>query len=110
MKAAYMKSVPLLLLGLFLSACRTLPVVPHAISCDVNTELLASNCAVPKPIPSDATYATLIDTMLADRKALNDCSITANALRDVIRRCNRATAEYNRKIDALNKSNQDSAN
>jgi predicted DNA-binding protein YlxM (UPF0122 family) len=40
--------------------------------------------------------------MQADRKALRDCSISADALRDAIKRCNQTTNEYNKKIDALN--------
>ncbi len=94
-----------MLVSLYIAGCKTLPLVPHAINCDVNAELLASKCATPKPISNDITYATMVDTMQADRKALRDCSITADALRDAIKLCNQATAEYNLKIDAINKNN-----
>lgn len=105
MKIPHIKFAPLLLVSLYIIGCKTLPLVPHAINCDVNAELLASKCATPKPITNDTTYAMLVDTMQADRKALRDCGITVDALRDAIRRCNQATAEYNQKIDAINKTN-----
>lgn len=88
--------------SLLLGGCQTLPVVPHAVGCDVNAELLAAKCAAPKPVTNDATYATLVDTMQADRKALRECGITADALHDAIARCKQTTDEYNKKIDALN--------
>jgi hypothetical protein len=96
------KLTPVLAGCLILGGCQTLPVVPHAINCDVNAELLAGKCAAPKPVPDTTTYATLVDTMQADRKSLRECSIEADTLRETIRRCNQATVEYNRKIDALN--------
>ncbi len=102
MNAARLKLTPILLGSLFLAGCKTLTVVPHAVSCDVNAELLAGKCAEPRPITNDTTYAALIDTMQADRKALRECSIAADALRDAIKRCNQATDEYNKKIDSLN--------
>ena len=105
MKIIQPKLFLLLLVSLYIAGCKTLPLVPHAVNCDVNAELLASKCAPPKPISNDISYATLVDTMQADRKALRDCNITTNALRDAIRRCNRATAEYNQKIDAINSAN-----
>lgn len=98
-----MKSPYLTLAGsLLLAGCQTLPVVPHAIGCDVSAELLAGKCAAPRQITNDATYATLVDTMQADRNALRDCSIAAETLRETIKHCNQATDEYNKKIDALN--------
>jgi hypothetical protein len=87
---------------LFIAGCQTLPVVPHAINCDVSAEMLASKCAKPVPITNDATYATLVDAMQADRKALQECGITGDAIRGALIRCNRATDEYNKKIDAIN--------
>jgi hypothetical protein len=102
MKFIYLKLFPVLLGSLFMAGCKTLPVATHAIGCDVNAELLASKCAAPKQITNDATYATLVDTMQADRKALLECSNTTDALRDALQRCNQATEEYDKKIDALN--------
>jgi hypothetical protein len=102
MKAARLKFAPILLGSLFLAGCKTLTVVPHAVSCDVNAELLAGKCAEPRTITNDTTYAALVDTMQADRRALRECSIAADALRDAIKRCNQATDEYNKKIDSLN--------
>jgi hypothetical protein len=85
-----------------MTACTTVPVVPHAVKCDVSAELLASGCAAPTPIAGDSTYAGLVDAMQADRKALRECGITVETLRNAITRCNLATGEYNKKIDALN--------
>jgi len=104
MKAARLKLTPILLGSLFIAGCKTLTVVPHAVSCDVNTELLAGKCAEPRTITNDTTYAALVDTMQADRRALRECSIAADALRDAIKRCNQATDEYNKKIDAINRT------
>jgi len=102
MKAAKLKLAPILLGSLFIAGCKTLTVVPHAVNCEVSKELLAGKCAEPRPIANDTTYAALVDTMQADRKALRECSITADTLRDAIKRCNQATDEYNKKIDAIN--------
>lgn len=102
MKVAKLKLAPILLGSLFLAGCKTLTVVPHAVSCEVSKELLTGKCAEPRPITNDTTYAALVDTMQADRKALRECIIAADALRDAIKRCNQATDEYNRKIDAIN--------
>jgi hypothetical protein len=102
MKAARLRLTPILLGSLFLAGCKTLTVVPHAVSCEVSKELLAGKCAEPRPIANDTTYAALVDTMQADRKALRECGIAADALRDAIKRCNQATDEYNKKVDALN--------
>ena len=102
MQALCFKLTPILLGSLFIAGCQTLPVVPHAINCDVNAELLASKCATPRQITNDTTYAALVDTMQAERKALRECSITADTLREAIKRCNQATDEYNKKIDTLN--------
>jgi hypothetical protein len=70
MKAIKLKLAPILLGSLFLAGCRTLTVVPHALGCDVSKELLSGKCAEPRPITNDTTYAALIDTMQADRRAL----------------------------------------
>jgi hypothetical protein len=101
MKALYFALLPF---GLFISGCQTLPVASHAIKCDVSAELLAAKCATPLQITNDTTYAKLVDTMQADRKALQECGATADALRDALKRCNQATDEYNKKIDAANSS------
>ena len=92
-----------MVLGILLIAgCRTLPVVPHAIKCEVSDQLLAGKCAAPKPVSIDTTYAKLVETMQADRKSLQECGLAADALREAIKRCNEATDEYNKKIDAIN--------
>lgn len=105
MKITRIKLASLLLPTLYITGCNTFPMVPKAINCNVNAELLASKCAAPQPISNNMTYATLVDTMQADRKALRDCSSTNDALRDAIKRCNQAMTEYNRKIDTINKNN-----
>ena len=102
MKVLCLRLTPILLGCLFIGGCKTLTVVPHAVNCDVSAELLAGKCAAPQPITNDTTYAALVDTMQADRKALRECGITADTLRDTIKRCNQATAEYNKKLDAIN--------
>ena len=102
MKGICSKFAPFLLSCLFFAGCQTLPVVPHAINCDVSAEMLASKCAKPVPIINDTTYSTLVDAMQADRKALQECGIKADAIRGALIRCNRATDEYNKKIDAIN--------
>ena len=102
MDALCSKSALILLGGLCIAGCKTITVVPHALKCEVNAELLAGKCADPKQIANDATYAALVDTMQADRKALQECGVEADALRAAITRCNQATDEYNKKIDAIN--------
>lgn len=102
MKALCKKLAPIMLGALFIAGCKTVPVVPHAFNCDVPAELLASKCAEPKAIPNDATYAALVDAIQADRKALRECGVTVDTLQDAIKRCNQATTEYNKKIDAIN--------
>jgi hypothetical protein len=103
MTPQHLKTISILTGSLFVAGCQTpLPVIPHAINCEVNAELLDGKCAAPKPVPNTSTYSSLVDTMQADRKSLRDCSIAADALRDAIRRCNQATDEYNKKIDVLN--------
>jgi hypothetical protein len=104
MKAIRISLAPTLACSLFLAGCQTLPVIPHAVNCDVSAELITGKCATPRPITNDTTYATLVDTMQADRKALRECSIAADALRDAIKHCNQATDEYNKTIDTLNRA------
>jgi hypothetical protein len=104
MNARHFKLLAMLLGSLFVAACNTVPVAPRAFNCEVSTELLNRKCATPKPISNDATYAELVDTMEADRKALLECGITADTLRNAIKRCNRAANEYNKKIETQNKS------
>jgi hypothetical protein len=102
MKSLNLKLAPILLITLFIAGCKTLPVASHAVNCDASAELLASKCATPRQITNDTTYATLVDTMQADRKALRECGIAADALRETLKHCNQATDEYNKKIDAIN--------
>lgn len=104
MNARCIKFAPVLLCSIFITGCQTLPVVPRAINCDVNAELLASKCQPPGQVAGDATYASLVDTMQNDRKALLECGITVNTLRDALKRCNQATVEYNKKIDSINRN------
>ncbi len=102
MKKADLKLAAIVLGGLLIAGCGTLPVVPHAIKCEVSDQLLAGKCAAPKPVSIDTTYAKLVETMQADRKSLQECGLSADALREAIKRCNAATDEYNRKIDIIN--------
>jgi hypothetical protein len=102
MKALNFILAPILLISLFITGCKTLPVASHAVNCDASAELLASKCATPRQITKDITYATLVDTMQADRKALRECGIVADALRETLKHCNQTTDEYNRRIDAIN--------
>lgn len=94
--------VPILAGSMLIAGCRTVPVVPHALTCDASAELLASKCPPPRPLADNATFAALVDTMQADRQALRECGMTVDALIKTIRQCNHATDEYNRKIDAIN--------
>lgn len=93
---------PILLASLFMAGCRTVPVVPHAVGCDASAQLLASKCLPPGQLEDDATFATVVDIMQADRQALRECGMTVDALIKTIRQCNHATDEYNKKIDAIN--------
>lgn len=102
MKALGVKLTAISLACLLTAGCKTVTVVPHALNCDASAELLASKCAAPRQIAGNTTYAMLVDTMQMDRQALQECGIAAEALRDSIRRCNRATDEYNKRIDELN--------
>ncbi|MBU1424845.1 MAG: hypothetical protein KKH12_00810 [Gammaproteobacteria bacterium] len=104
MKSPCLKLLPILLGSLFIAGCNTLPVASHAIGCDVSAELLSGKCAAPRPVSNGTTYAALVDTMQADRKALQECGNMTDALRDALLRCNQATGEYNSKIDALNRA------
>lgn len=99
------------LLASFLAGgcCPTLTVAPHAIRCDAAVELLATKCALPTQIADDATFAAVVDAMRSDRKALRDCGVTLDVLRDSINRCNRATDDFNKKIDEINEKNKASA-
>ena len=101
-----LRNIVILMGGLFIAGCTTpVPVVPHAIRCELGADLQSSRCPTPKPLPEDATFQTLVDTMLADRQALRECGLTAKALRDSIDKCNQATDDFNKKIDEMNKSN-----
>lgn len=91
--------------GIFIAGCTTpVPVVPHAIRCELSTDLQSRNCSEPKPLPQDATFQTLVDTMLADRQASRECGLLVGALRDSINKCNQAIDEFNKEIDKSNKS------
>lgn len=97
-----------LILAAALSAagCSTpVPVIPKAIGCEPSAELLARRCAAPGQLPENATFQTLVDTMLADRQALRECAMVEKALRDSIDKCNQVTGDFNKKIDELNESN-----
>ena len=104
MKSRFLTLVAILACTLCITGCQTLPVVPHAMSCDVSAELLNGKCATPVQIANGTNYAGLVDTMQADRKSLRECSVTADTLRDAIKRCNQATEDFNRKVDTLNSS------
>lgn len=102
MKAIYSRAALMLAGSLLAAGCKTLPVASHTINCEVKPELLASKCSSPRQIANDATFATLVDTMQTDRQALRECGIMVDALRDTLTRCQAATEEFNKKIDALN--------
>ncbi len=104
MKLPCLQLLPVLLGGLLTAGCKTLPVASHTIGCDVSAELLTSKCATPRPLTNNITYAALVDTMQADRKALQECSNTTDALRNALQRCNQATDAYNNQIDTLNRA------
>jgi hypothetical protein len=104
MKAPYSRLALILAGSLLAAGCKTVPVASHAINCDVNAELLASKCTPPKQIAKDATFASLVDTMQVDRQSLRECGSTVDALRDTLTRCNNATGEFNKKVDALNRT------
>jgi hypothetical protein len=88
--------------ALCLSACSTVAVVPHAMKCDASAPLLAARCAQPAPLAGEATFAAMVDAMRSDRQALRECALSFEALRDSLIRCNQATDDFNRKIDAIN--------
>jgi hypothetical protein len=91
-----------LLGALCLSACGTVAVVPHAMKCDASAALLAAHCAQPAQLAVDATFASMVDALRSDRQALRECALAVDALRDSLNRCNQATDDFNRKIDAIN--------
>lgn len=95
--------LPVLVAGLALAGCcPTVIVAPHATRCDAGAELLAARCAPPQQISGDATFASVVDAMRADRQALSECGLSLDALRDSINRCNQAVDEFNKKVDELN--------
>jgi hypothetical protein len=88
---------------LFAAGCTTpVPVVAKNISCEADAKLLASDCPKPRELPPDATFQTLVDTMLEDRKALNECGSSVQALVQSLNACKQAVDEFNREVDALN--------
>lgn len=78
------------------------PVVAKNIRCDADARLLASKCPKPHELPPDATFQTLVDTMLEDRKALTECGSSAQALVQSLNACKQAVDEFNKEVDALN--------
>jgi hypothetical protein len=93
--------------SVMLVACSpTLTVVPHAMRCDASAELVASTCALPKPIPDDATFSGVVEASRDDRQALRECGMSLNALRESMNRCNASVDEFNRKVDELNTKNR----
>lgn len=88
---------------LFAAGCTTpVPVVSHSIRCEPDARLLASDCPKPRELPQDATFQTLVDTMLDDRKALSECGSSVQALVQSLNACKQAVDEFNKKIDAMN--------
>lgn len=102
MNTPYLKYALILMAGISAAGCKTIIEVPSAIRCDASAELLARKCAKPGQIPEDATYGTLVDTTLADRKALSECGLTAGELRESLEKCNQAIDGFNKKIDEIN--------
>lgn len=106
MNTRHLKTTLILAAGLSAAGCCTpVPVVPKAIRCEPSAELRAPQCAVPGQLPENATFQTLVDTMLTDQQALRECALSERALRDSIAKCNQATDDFNKKIDELNESN-----
>lgn len=94
--------------GSVITGCATpVPVVSHTLRCDANAELMASQCARPKPIADDATFEMVIATMRDDRHALQECGILLDSLRESINRCNQQVDAFNEKIDEMNRANAD---
>lgn len=107
MSTPHLKLGLMLAAGLLTAGCApTLTVVPHMTGCEVSDKLRAGKCALPRQLPDDATFATLVDTMLVERPALRECAALVDALRDSLQRCNQATADFNKTIDEINARNQ----
>lgn len=103
MNRPYLLGIAMLVNGSLLAGCTTpVPVASHSLGCEVSDELLGSRCEQPKPVAEDATFASVVDTMRADRQALLECSSRLEALRDSIIRCNRQSERYNNQVDELN--------
>lgn len=94
--------IRLLLVAALAGCTRTLPVAMHANRCEPGA---MQACAAPMKLAHDATYAQLVDALLADRQALRECTLSSNALRASIDLCNQASDEFNNKIDAVNRLN-----
>lgn len=92
--------------GLVLGCTSVVPVVPHAIPCDISADLLAAECAQPSQLFEGATFTDLVDKMRVDRKALQECRLSQEALRQSIKSCNQKIDEFNQKIDELNRKNK----
>lgn len=106
MNAPMIRNALMLGTSLLAAGCATLiPVPGKGIDCNPDAKLLAIQCAEPQSLPPDATFQTLVDTALADRKALTDCSHTVRALQDSIKACKQAVDEHNRRIDENNQQN-----
>ena len=92
--------------GLLAGGCTTPgPVISHSLRCDTNAELLASKCAKPHTIASDATFETVVDAMRDDRQALLECGLRMEALQESVRHCNQQAEQLNTRIDDINKLN-----
>jgi hypothetical protein len=96
-----------LVLGTFLFAgcCQTVPVVPRVQGCEINEELLKKECSSPRPLPGDATFSQLVDTMQSDRQALRECAISLTAVRNSMIRCNQEIESFNRQAERMNRAN-----
>lgn len=89
---------------LFAAGCTTpVPVVTKNIRCEADARLLASACPKPRELPPDATFQTLVDTMMEDRKALSECGSSVQALVQSLNACKQAVDELNKEVDALNR-------
>lgn len=92
--------------GLLVGCTSVVPVASHAIPCDISADLLAKDCAQPSQLPEGITFTDLVDKMRADRKALQECGLSQEALRQSVKACNHKIDEFNQRIDELNRKNK----
>ncbi len=95
-----------LVCGSFVAGCgnSTLTVVPHAMRCGEKADdakKVSYECASPIPVPDGATYQMIVDIAKDDRQSLVECGINMDALKDVFKKCNQMTDEYNKEIDKI---------